>query len=145
MRYVPFSPQLDARPWVRYCLEAHFIQASSVLRRVKESEEIWTKLDAVCDERHLPPRTLSALFDATVGIRVRNSSYRAALRMWDEEISNQSATDDLRAIVQAGLLTRFGARRGTYYEAADPLKRIWEEVRSNRRSIDARSLFAIAD
>jgi hypothetical protein len=139
-----WSPQLDARPWVRYCLEAHFVQASSVLRRVKESEEIWTKLEAVCDARHLPPRTLSALFDATVGIRVRNSSYRAALRMWDEEISNQSATDDLRAIVQAGLLTRFGARRGTYYEAADPLKRIWEEVRSNRQSINARSLFAIA-
>ena len=45
-----WGPRLDARPWVRYCLEAHFIQASSVLRRVKESEEIWTKLEAVCGE-----------------------------------------------------------------------------------------------
>jgi Fic family protein len=140
-----WSPQLDARLWVRYCLEAHFIQASSVLRRVKESEEIWTKLEAMCNEKHLPQRMLSALFDATVGMRVRNSSYRAALRMWDEEITNQGATDDLRAIVQAGLLTRFGARRGTFYEAADPLKRIWEEVRSNRQPISARSLFAITD
>ncbi|HEY3866269.1 MAG TPA: Fic family protein [Solirubrobacteraceae bacterium] len=140
-----WNPQLDARLWVRYCLEAHFIQASSVLRRVKESEEIWTKLEAVCGKKHLPPRTLSALFDATVGMRVRNSSYRAALRMWDDEITNQGATDDLRAIVQAGLLTRFGARRGTFYEAADPLKKIWEEVRSSRQPISARSLFAITD
>jgi hypothetical protein len=140
-----WDPQLDARPWVRYCLEAHFIQASSVLRRVKESEEIWTKLEAMCGEKHLPPRALSALFDATIGMRVRNSSYRAALRMWDEEITNQGATDDLRAIVQAGLLTRFGARRGTFYEAADPLRKIWEEVRSNRQPISARSLFAITD
>jgi Fic family protein len=140
-----WDPRLDARPWVRYCLEAHFIQASSVLRRVKESEEIWTRLEAVCKEKRLPPRMLSALFDATVGMRVRNSSYRAALRMWDEEITNQGATDDLRAIVHAGLLTRFGARRGTFYEAADPLKRIWEEVRSNRQPISARSLFAITN
>ena len=111
-----WHPEGDARPWVRYCLEAHFVQASSVLRRVKESEEIWTRLETVCAEKRLPQRMLSALFDATVGMRVRNASYRAALKMWDEEIANQGATDDLRAMVNAGLLERFGARRGTYYQ-----------------------------
>ena len=140
-----WHPEGDARPWVRYCLEAHFVQASSVLRRVKESEEIWTRLESVCAERRLPPRMLSALFDATVGMRVRNASYRAALKMWDEEIANQGATDDLRAMVNAGLLERFGARRGTYYRAADPLKAIWEDVRKSRKPINASSLFAIAD
>ena len=140
-----WHPEGDARPWVRYCLEAHFVQASSVLRRVKESEEIWTRLESVCTEKRLPPRVLSALFDATVGMRVRNASYRAALKMWDEEIANQGATDDLRAMVNAGLLERFGARRGTYYKAADPLKAIWEDVRKSRKPINASSLFAIAD
>jgi Fic family protein len=138
-----WHPQYDARAWIRFCLEAHFIQASSVLRRVTESEAIWTQLEAVCAERRLPSRMLSALFDATIGMRVRNSSYRAALKMWDEETTNQGATDDLRAMVNAGLLERFGARRGTYYQAADPLKAIWEDVRKSRMPIDARSLFSI--
>jgi hypothetical protein len=138
-----WNPQHDARPWIRFCLEAHFVQASSVLRRVKESGAIWTRLEAMCADKRLPPRALSALFDATVGMRVRNSSYRTALKMWDEEISHQGATDDLRAMVNAGLLERFGARRGTFYQAADPLKAIWEDVRKSRKPIDARALFAM--
>jgi Fic family protein len=140
-----WQPQHDARPWIRYCLEAHFVQASTVLRRVQESGEIWERLEGVCKEKRLPARTISALFDAAVGMRVRNASYRTALKLLDEEITNQSATDDLRAMVQAGLLERFGARRGTSYQAADPLKRIGEEARKNRKPIDARSLFAITD
>ncbi len=140
-----WHPSRDARPWVRFCLEAHFVQASSVLRRVKESEEIWIRLEAICKEKRLPPRMLSALFDATVGMRVRNSSYRAALKMWEEEITNQGATDDLRAMVNAGLIERFGARRGTFYQAADPLKVIWDDVRKNRKRISASSLFSLTD
>jgi Fic family protein len=140
-----WHPQRDATPWIRFCLEAHFIQASSVLRRVKESEEIWTRLEAMCTAKRLPPRMLSALFDATVGLRVRNASYRTALRMMDEQITNQAATDDLRAMVHAGLLQRFGARRGTYYQAADPLRAILAEVRQGRKPINADSLFAITD
>jgi Fic family protein len=139
-----WHPLNDARPWVRFCLEAHFIQASSVLRRVKESEAIWTQLEAICAKRRLPQRMLSALFDAAVGMRVRNASYRTALKMWDEQITNQAATDDLRAMVNAGLLKRFGEKRGTYYQAADPLRAIWEDVRKSRKPINASSLFVIA-
>ncbi len=138
-------PEGDARPWIRFCLEAHFIQASSVLRRLTESEEIWERLETLCAEKRLSPRTISALFDAAVGMRVRNSSYRAALKLWDEQISNQVATDDLRAMVQAGLLQRHGARRGTYYQAGDPLRQIWEQARRKRKPINASSLFAITD
>lgn len=140
-----WHPAGDARPWIRFCLEAHFIQASSVLRRVRESEEIWGKLEIACKEKRLPPRMISALFDATIGMKVRNASYRTALKMSDEEISNQAATDDLRAMVQAGLLSRFGARRGTYYQASDPLRAIWEQAREGRKSINANSLFTITD
>jgi Fic family protein len=140
-----WHPRGDATRWIRFCLEAHFIQASSVLRRLKESEEIWIRLEAVCEDKGLPPRMLSALFDATIGMRVRNASYRTALKMSQEEISNQAATDDLRAMVQAGLLQRFGARRGSFYQAADPLKAIWDEIRKSRRPINANALFAITD
>lgn len=138
-----WNPDRDARPWVRYCLEAHFIQASSVLRRVKESEEIWARLEGVCEEKRLPARSVSALFDATLGMKVRNASYRTTLRLWDEEISNQTASDDLRAMVMAGLLKRLGARRGTYYLADAPLEAIGHAARRSRESLQADSLFAM--
>jgi Fic family protein len=137
-----WSPASDAHPWVRYCLEAHYIQAASVLRRVQESEALWSKLDTLRDKHRLPERTISALFDAAIGLRIRNSSYRFTLKGYDEEISNQLATGDLRAMVQAGLLRQLGAKRGTYYHAADPLLKIAAGVRSNRKELDARSLFA---
>ncbi len=140
-----WAPQHDARPWIRYCLEAHFIQASSVLRRVEESGAIWTQLEAIGTEKRLPPRMLGALFDATVGMRVRNASYRTAVKIGGEEITNQGATDDLRAMVDAELLQRFGARRGTYYRAGQRLTAIWEDVRKSRKPINASALFAITD
>jgi len=64
--------------------------------------------------------------------------------MWEEEISNQAATDDLRAMVDAGLLDRSGAKRGTFYVAAPPLKLIGEEARKNRTSLSAEALFVLA-
>ena len=140
-----WAPQHDARPWIRYCLEAHFIQASSVLRRVEESGAIWTQLEVISAEKRLPPRMLGALFDATVGMRVRNASYRTAVKIGGEEITNQGATDDLRAMVDAELLQRFGARRGTYYRAGQRLTAIWEDVRKSRKPINAGALFAITD
>lgn len=136
-------PERDAEPWIRFCLEAHYLQAGSVLRRLKESEEIWERLERLCSEKRLPPRAVGALFDATLGLKVRNASYRASLRAWDEEISNQGATDDLRAMVEAGLLDRSGAKRGTFYTAAQPLKILGAEVRENRRSLTAQSLFTV--
>jgi Fic family protein len=137
-----WAPESDAQPWVRFCLEAHYIQAASVLRRVQESEAIWSKLDKLREKHGLPERTISALFDVAIGLRIRNSSYRYTLKANDEEISNQLATGDLRAMVQAGLLSQLGAKRGTYYQAADPLQRITLNVRSDRKELDARSLFA---
>jgi Fic family protein len=136
-----WNPSGDAQPWVRYCLEAHYVQAASVLRRVRESELIWSKLNDLREKRGLPERTIPALFDATLNLRVRNSSYRSTLKGWDEEISNQVATGDLRAMVKAGLLVQLGAKRGTYYQAADPLIAIAADVRNDRAPIDPSSLF----
>jgi Fic family protein len=138
-----WEPGNDARPWLRYCLQAHFIQAGSVLRRIRESEAIWMELEAICSENKLPPRMLGGLFEAAVGMRIRNSSYRSALALGGEEISNQSATGDLRTLVDAGLLRRYGSRRGTYYEATQRLQEIRVEVRRDRQPIDAGSLFEI--
>jgi Fic family protein len=137
-----WQPEGDATAWVRYCLQAHYVQAASVLRRVRESEGLWSRLDALRQKHGLPERTVTPLFDAAIGLRVRNASYRSALRRFDEAISNQVATSDLRSMVSAGLLEQHGAKRGTYYRAAETLQAIYADVRGKRTPIDASRLFA---
>jgi Fic family protein len=139
-----WNPENDARAWVRYSLEAHYIQAASVLRRVKESEQMWLRANTLREQHRLPERAMAALFDATLGLRVRNASYRAALDEWQESISSQTASDDLRAMVNAGLLYKRGEKRGTYYVAGDPLTAVAEEVRAHRQRLSASELFDLA-
>lgn len=136
-----WDPVNDARPWLRFCLEAHYVQAESVLRRLRESGQMWSEVEGLRQSHRLPERATAALLDATIGLRVRNSSYRAQLRGWNEQISNQLATADLRAMVHAGLLVGRGRNRGAYYEAASPLAEIYTRVRRTRRPIDVSRLF----
>lgn len=136
-----WNPQNDARPWVRFCLRAHYIQATSVLRRVRESERIWEELERLVKRHKLADRSLVALFDATIGLRIRNSSYRAALEAAGDTISNQVATIDLRAMVRAGLLEQRGQKRGTFYVSAEPLREIRSRLTAGRQPIDTSRLF----
>ncbi|MGZ4688181.1 MAG: Fic family protein [Acidimicrobiia bacterium] len=138
-----WTPENAARPWVRYCLEAHYVQALSVLRRFHESEQMWEEVMDLASEHGLPARSIDALFDAAVGLRVRNASYRASLESWGEEIANQTATNDLRSMVQAGLLTQKGSKRGTYYVAAEPILELRARIREPRTTapINADGLF----
>lgn len=136
-----WRPSGDARPWVRFCLEAHYVQAESVLRRIRESGQMWTEIETLREAQGLPERVTAALFDATIGLQVRNSGYRALLRGWGEEISNQVATSDLRAMVNAGLLRAHGRNRGAYYDAAEPLQTVRGSARESRTPIDTSTLF----
>jgi hypothetical protein len=123
---------------VRFCLAAHYIQAISVLRRIRESERIWTGLDALRQQHRLGERTLAALFDAAIGLRVRNTTYRTILRnQWQEEVSSQVATLDLRAMTRAGLLQQHGSKRGACYTVVQVTAR----VRQDRKPISAEDLF----
>jgi len=102
------------------------------------------RLDELRAGRRIPDRAMAALFDAALGMRVRNSSYRNMLKRWDEEISNQLATSDLRAMVKAGLLTQHGTKRGTFYQGAEPIQQVRAEIRAGRQPIDASSVFELA-
>jgi Fic family protein len=136
-----WSPQHDARPWVRFCLTAHFVQATSVLRRVHESERVWIETERLLEPHRLQYRCLAALFDATLGLRIRNAIYRGTLKSWDEEISHGVATADLAAMVKQGLLEKRGQKRGSYYVAAGPLLDIRKRHVTGRQPIDTTGLF----
>lgn len=139
-----WHPEGDARPWVHFCLRAHYIQAVSVLRRARESERIWVAVEELRQARRLSERTIGSLFDAAIGLRIRNASHRKDVELTEgEQISHQVATNDLRTMVRAELIDQRGSKRGTYYVAADSLVEVRERIRAGRQPIDANSLFDV--
>jgi Fic family protein len=123
-----WQPHHDARPWLRFLLTAHLRQARTMLRRVKESERLWIELEALVMERRLPDRVMAVLFDAASGLRVRNSTYRATLADTGDDISDQTATRDLKELVAVGLLAMRGKARGRYYLPGPDLVRVRQKI-----------------
>src|SRR5207244_10228501 len=62
-----WQPERDARPWVRFCLTAHWLQARTLLRRTREYDRLWDELEREVERRGLPERTISALAEAAIG------------------------------------------------------------------------------
>ncbi|MBK5218525.1 MAG: Fic family protein [Thermoleophilia bacterium] len=134
----------DARPWVRFCLRAHFLQARTLLQRRKEIESVWLACFDMVEKHKLPERCTAALMDASYGLRVRRRSYQNAARLsWGEEVLDVTASRDLKAMVKVGLLLPVGERRNRHYLASDELKAVWEEVRSHRAPREERDPFSI--
>jgi len=131
-----WKPSNDARRWLRFMLTAHLRQASTMLRRVRESERLWVELERLSSTYKLPERTISALFDAAQGLRVRNSTYRAALQNTDEEIGDQAATRDLRDLVKSGLLIANGKARGRFYVAGPEVMVLRSAILAGREARD---------
>ncbi|MGH2826081.1 MAG: Fic family protein [Actinomycetota bacterium] len=126
-----WQPENDARGWVRFCLTAHYRQTKTVQRRWTEAERLWGLLLQLVQSRGLPERYMFALFDASMGYRVRRATYQPVA-----EVSDKVATKDLGAIVDAGLLTPIGERRGRYYVAASALDSIRNKAFGARLPIE---------
>lgn len=117
-----WQPERDARPWLRFVLTAHLRQARTLLRRVKEGERLWLMLEKVVKDKGLPERSLPAIFDAATGIGIRNATYRASvLAELEEEITDATASRDLRDLVGSGILNPKGEKRGRTYGASRTL------------------------
>lgn len=136
-----WQPELDARPWIRFCLTAHLRQARTTLRRVKESERLWGELEELTGRLGLPERTIPLLFDAAIGFRVRNSTYRA---MHEDEITDGTASRDLKQLVDAGLLAPHGEKRGRHYTGSSQLRDLWRTIAAARDPRDDSNPFADA-
>lgn len=127
-----WNPQRDATEWGRFCLTAHYRQATTFLNRTKQIEFIWSRLERVVERSKLPSRTILALADAAMGLRVRNGTYRKVA-----EISQQVASRDLKSLVDAGFLTTKGQSRGRYYLGAEPVQEISEAAKATyKRKVD---------
>ena len=138
-----WQPGNDARLWVRFILTAHLRQARTMLRRIRETELIWTDLEALLSRAGYPERMLAALYDAAMNFRVRNATYRAAIGdFWDDEITEATASRDLQRLVEAGLLVPSGEKRGRYYTAGPVLRGIRDAITERRSPRDNSDPFA---
>jgi Fic family protein len=140
-----WHPDRDARPWIRFCLRAHFLQVRTMQRRRVEIEELWNGCVALAERNGLPERCAAALVDTAYGLRIRRGSYQSAgEEMTGEEISDQSASRDLKAMVDLGLLEAVGERRARYYLAGDETRGIREAIRAKRPPRESDDPFRIA-
>ena len=125
-----WQPRRNARPWIRFVLTAHYRQAQTLLRRANEAERRWDVLEQVARQQRLPERSVGALWDAALGFRVRNATYREFA-----ELGIAAAGRDLKALSDAGLLVAQGQARGRYYVASDALSALEDSIRRDRSPI----------
>jgi Fic family protein len=126
-----WNPERDSRPWIRFCLTAHYRQAGTLLRRTRELGRLWDLLEAEARRRALPERMVLALADAATGHRVRNATYRSAA-----EVSENTAGRDLKVLVDQGLLDSEGEKRGRVYVASPGLLDLRGSIREAGRIDD---------
>jgi hypothetical protein len=113
-----------------------------MLRRAKETELLWQRLEEIVESKGLPDRTIVPLFDAAMKLRVRNATYRAFFEGDDGEITEQTASRDLRHLVEADLLVAHGERRGRFYVASSTIAAVWMEIEAVRDPRDDSDPFA---
>jgi len=139
-----WHPERNARPWVRFCMRAHYLQATTTMRRREEIEDLWNKCVELTEQQRLPERSAAGLMDAAIGVRIRRKVYRSSVESaMGEELSDLTASRDLKAMVGTGLLEPVGERRARYYLAGETLTRLREQVRSKRPPKSSDDPFAI--
>src|SRR3954447_17327511 len=139
-----WHPERDARPWVRFCLRAHYLQAITTMRRREEIERLWNGCIELTERNRLSERCAAGLMDAALGVRIRRKVYRSSAEAaTGEGISDLTASRDLKAMVDTGLLEAVGERKARYYLAAEVLTQLREEIRSKRPPESADDPFAL--
>lgn len=111
-----YQPDRSATPWVDFCIEAHLAQARRRLEQIRQAATRWAHLEQLVEERGWPDRLVIALEQALVGSTDR-TRYSAGA-----DISAASATNDLRRLLDAGLVRQLGRGRNTRYQASDSLR-----------------------
>lgn len=107
----------DAGPWVDFCITAHIEQARRRLAEIDEASARWERLEQLVQQRGWPDRFVTALEQSLTGACDR-AGYAAAA-----DIATVTASQDLRRLLDTGLVVRHGRGPTTRYEASDALRR----------------------
>lgn len=105
-----WSPERSAVPWVRFCLKAHYQQASTMLRRLEEYGTLYAAVEAFMRARKLHDRMAMPLFDSALGMTLNAARYQE-----DADVSASIAQRDLRALAEQEILLSKGETRARRY------------------------------
>jgi len=140
-----WNPRHNARPWLRFCLTAHYHQARTQLRRIEETERLYTACAEIAQQHGLPDRTSGALVEAAYGFRLTNSSYKLLVELTaGETVSTLTTSRDLRALVDARLLQPIGQTRGRYYLGEPKLLAERHRIQAERAPRESGDPFELA-
>jgi Fic family protein len=119
-----WHPENDTRTWIRFNLTAYYRQALTALRRTRTTSKLWSALEGEISSAGLNERTIFAIADAAVGMKIRSAHYRH-----NAEVSEVVASRDLKTMVSAGFLVPHGERRGRFYVASDSIRQMAITIR----------------
>jgi Fic family protein len=122
-----WHPENQASDWVKFNLRAHHMQAQTVLRRLVDSQALWEALEKLAQQKRLPERTVSLLYDAALGFRTRRTHYERS-----NELEQGTASRDIRMMTNAELIEARGEARARHYIGTPLLRNVWSEVRRSR-------------
>jgi Fic family protein len=112
-----FQPERDATPFVRLCARAHVVQARRRLRQLAEAGARWAYLEQLVEQRDWPDRLVIALEQSLFQGTDR------ALYVTESDVSAPTASNDLRRLLDAGLISQLGRGPTTRYVASEQLAR----------------------
>jgi Fic/DOC family len=112
-----YQPGRDPAPWVRLCVDAHVEQAHRRLDQIAQAAARWSILEEVVEQRGWPDRLVVALEQSLF-----HGADRAAYAA-EAGVSAPTASNDLRRLLDAGLVEQRGKGRTTRYHASGALRR----------------------
>jgi Fic family protein len=140
-----WDPRQDARPWLRFCLRAHYHQVRTQLRRIEETERLYAACAEVAENHGLPERMTGALVEAAYGLRLTHATYKRIVEVTaGEMVSSLTTSRDLRALVDAKLLEAIGQTRGRHYIGEPSLHAERERIQSTRAPKETSDPFELA-
>jgi Fic family protein len=110
-----YQPERDASPWVEFCVGAHIDQVHRRLEQLDQAGARWGVLEELVAAHGWPDRLVIAL-EQSLFQGADRSSYAA-----EADVSSPTATNDLRRLLDAGLVQQRGRGRTTRYVASAAL------------------------
>ncbi|MEH3053854.1 MAG: Fic family protein [Patulibacter minatonensis] len=111
-----YDPTLPADGWIEFCLHAHLDLARRRVDQLSEATGRWSALERLVAERGWPDRLVIAL-ELALTSGLDRTAYTS-----ESEISDATASADLRRLADVGLVRSEGAGRATRYGPTDALR-----------------------
>jgi Fic family protein len=111
-----YQPDRDASDWLRFCVEAHIAQAGRRLEQIREAAVRWERLEREVEDRGWPDRFVIALEQSLIGGTDRTRYGEEA------DVSSATVSNDLRRLLDSGLVEQRGRGPSTKYWASERLR-----------------------